>query len=262
MVEEQHSATAGDRAAEREELIVKLMALVKRVAFEMKEHLPAQVEVDDLVSAGTLGLIAAVRRFDAGKLVKIETYARYRIRGAILDALRNLDPASRDMRKKAKAAERTFRDLQAKLGRPATDAEMAEALGVSLKQWYKLVQQLESTGIDWMRPTDMESVPQPDPEELPTVNQESQFDQCYRGEQRAVLNRAVERLSERERQVLSLYYERDLSMKEVGDELGIDESRVSQIHSQALQRLRTKVQVMMRPSFSPADFYLVPAQGW
>ena len=256
--EERRASTA----AQREELIVKLIGLVKRVAREMREHLPAQVELDDLVSAGMVGLIQAVRHFDASKLVKIETYARYRIRGAILDALREVDTASRDMRKKTKQAERTFRDLQAKLGRPATDAEMAGALGLSLEQWYALVQDLQTMGIDWMRPTDMESAPLPDSEELPAVNQESQFDQCYREEQRSMLNRALGRMSERERQVLSLYYERDLNMKEIGDQLGIDESRVSQIHAAALKRLRTKVRSMLRPSLSAANFRMIPAQSW
>ena len=241
------------RAAERDELIIKLLGLVKRVALEMREHLPAHVDVDDLVSAGTLGLIDAVRRFDAGKHVKIETYARYRIRGAILDALRNLDPASRDMRRKNKKAEQVFRGLEAKLARPATDAEMARALHISLKEWYRTVHQLQSMGVDWLRPTQITSARQPDEDELPAVGQQSQFDLCYREEKRALLNRALERVSERERLILSMYYERDLTMKEIGEELGIDESRVSQIHSSALQRLRSKVQSMMRPSFLPTS---------
>jgi RNA polymerase sigma factor FliA len=248
----QRAALATRRAAERDELIVKLLGLVKRVALEMREHLPAHVDVDDLVSAGTLGLMDAVRRFDAGKHVKIETYARYRIRGAILDALRNLDPASRDMRRKNKKAEQVFRELEAKLGRPATDAEMAQALHISLKEWYRTVHQLQSMGVEWLRPMQMASTRQPEEDELPAVGQQTQFDLCYREEKRAILNRALARVSERERLILSLYYERDLTMKEIGEELGIDESRVSQIHSNAVQRLRTKVQSMMRPPFSSA----------
>lgn len=251
-VTRQRVALATRRAARRDELIVKLLGLVKRVALEMREHLPAHVDLDDLVSAGTLGLIDAVRRFNAGKHVKIETYARYRIRGAILDALRNLDPASRDMRRKNKKAEQVFRGLEAKLGRPATDAEMAQALHISLKEWYRIVHQLQSMGVEWLRPTQMTSARQPDEDELPAVGQQSQFDLCYREEKRAILNRALERVSERERLILSMYYERDLTMKEIGKELGIDESRVSQIHSSVLQRLRTKVQTMTRPPYSLA----------
>lgn len=248
----ERAAVAAQRATERDELIVKLLGLVKRVALEMREHLPAHVDVDDLVSAGTLGLMDAVRRFDSGKHVKIETYARYRIRGAILDALRNLDTASRDMRKKNKKAEQVFRQLEAKLGRPATDAEMAETLRISLKEWYRTVQQLQSMGVEWLRPTHMGETRRPDEDELPAVGQQSQFDLCYQEEKRDLLNRALERVSERERLILSLYYERGLTMKEIGDELGIDESRVSQIHSVALQRLRARVQTLMRPAFSQA----------
>lgn len=248
----QRAAVAAQRAAERDELIVKLLGLVKRVALEMKERLPAHVDVDDLLSAGTLGLMDAVRRFDAGKHVKIETYARYRIRGAILDALRNLDPASRDMRRKNKKAEQVFRELEAKLGRPATDAEMAQALHISLKEWYRTVHQLQSMGVEWLRPMHISNTWHPDEDELPAVGQQNQFDLCYREEKRTLLNHALERVSERERLILSLYYERDLTMKEIGDELGIDESRVSQIHSAALQKLRTRVQALMRPPLSPA----------
>jgi RNA polymerase sigma factor (sigma-70 family) len=107
-------------------------------------------------------------------------------------------------------------------------------------------------GVEWLRPMQMVDARQPDEDELPALGQENQFDLCYREEKRTILNRALERVSERERLILSLYYERDLTMKEIGEELGIDESRVSQIHSNALHRLRTKVQTMVRPPFSPA----------
>jgi len=238
---------AADRAPQREQLIIDLLALVRRVALEMRERLPAHVDVEDLMSAGTLGLMDAVKRFDSGKQVKIETYARYRIRGAILDALRGLDPASRDMRKKNKSAERVFQELAAKLGRPATDAEMAEALHISLKDWYKTVQEMQSMGVDWLRPTQMVETPRPDKEDLAATNPQDQFDLCYRQEQRQILNRALERVSERERLLLSLYYEQDLTMKQIGEHLGIDESRVSQIHSTLVARLRSKVQTLLRP---------------
>jgi RNA polymerase sigma factor FliA len=241
------AALAADRAPQREQLIVELLALVRRVALEMRERLPAHVDVEDLMSAGTLGLMDAVRRFDSGKQVKIETYARYRIRGAILDALRGLDPASRDMRKKNKRAERAFHELEAKLGRPATDAEMAEALHISLKDWYKNVQEMQSMGVDWLRPMQMCETRRPDEEELAATNPQDQFDLCYRQEQRQLLNRALERVSERERLLLSLYYEQDLTMKQIGEHLGIDESRVSQIHSTLVARLRIKVQTLLHP---------------
>ncbi|HUI42979.1 MAG TPA: FliA/WhiG family RNA polymerase sigma factor [Terriglobia bacterium] len=240
-------AIATRRASERDAVTVKLLSLVKRVAHEMREHLPAHVDVDDLMSAGTLGLIDAVRRFETSKHVKIETYARYRIRGAILDALRTLDPASRDMRKKNKRAERQFQELGVRLGRPATDSELADALHISLKEWYQSVHEMQSMGLEWMRPTLMGEDRPRSQEELPAENQPNQMELCYRREQRDLLNQALERVSERERQILSLYYEQDLTMKQIGDQLGIDESRVSQIHSAALNRLRSRVQTMLRP---------------
>jgi RNA polymerase sigma factor for flagellar operon FliA len=233
-------------SGEREELAVKLLSLVKRVAYEMREHLPAHVEVDDLVGAGTLGLLDAVRKFDARKHVKIETYARYRIRGAIIDGLRSLDTASRDMRKKNKKAESVFRALETKLGRAATDGEMAQALGISLKKWYATVQELQGMGVDWLRPMQAAEQKLPDEESLPADNHDNQFDLCYRNEQRALLDRALSRISERERIVITLYYQHDLTMKQIGEQLGIDESRVSQIHSAALAHLRTKVETMLR----------------
>ena len=241
-------AMAARRARERDATTVRLLSLVKRVAHEMREHLPAHVDMDDLMGAGTLGLVDAVRRFDAAKHVKIETYARYRIRGAILDALRNLDPASRDMRKKNKKAERVFQTLGARLGRAATDAEMAEALRMSLKQWYKTVHDLQGVGVEWMRPNQIGEIRLPKDEELPAPGQPDQVELCYRQEQRELLNRALDRAPEREREILSLYYEQDLTMKQIGDRLGIDESRVSQIHSAALNRLRSRVQTLLRPA--------------
>jgi RNA polymerase sigma factor for flagellar operon FliA len=239
------TATAAQRA-ESDAAVVKLLSLVKRVAFEMREHLPAHVEVDDLAGAGVLGLLDAVRRFDVRKHVKIETYARHRIRGAILDSLRSLDTASRDMRRKNKTAERVYHELQARAGRPVGDDEMAQALGISLKKWYSAVQELQTMGMDWLRPTQIPETPLADVTELPADNQKNQMDICYRREQRDLLAQALTRLSERERTVVTLYYEQEMTMKEIGEQLGIDESRVSQLHSAAIGHLRTRVQSMLR----------------
>jgi len=250
--EAQRKALVAERERQQQELTVKLMGLVKRVALEMKDHLPAHLELNDLVSAGTIGLIDAVRRFEAGKHVKIETYARYRIRGAILDALRDLDPASRDMRTKNKRAEHVFRELQAKLGRPATDGEMAEAMHMSLNSWYKMVNELQRIGAEWLRPADMAPARPLALDDLPATDQVDPFELCYRREQRDLMARSLDRISERERLVLSLYNTKDLTMKQIGDQLGVDESRVSQIHAVALNRLRSTVQSMLRPPLPSA----------
>jgi RNA polymerase sigma factor FliA len=252
---EHHPRATGTRSldrdcasrAERDRLIVQLLPLVKRTAFQVREHLPAHVSVDDLVGAGMLGLIDAVLKFDARKRVKLESYARYRIRGAILDGLRGLDTASRDMRKKAKKAEKVHRELEARLGRPVGDGEMAAALSMSLKKWYGTVHELQPVGIDWLRPMDATLFREPDQEALPDQVGPSAFDQCYRSERVAILNRALNCLSERDRELMSLYYEHDLTMKEIGDRLGIDESRVSQIHTAVLHRLKLRVSSILKP---------------
>ncbi len=241
------STIAAPRREDRDGAVVKLLALVRRVAFEMHEHLPAHVEVDDLAGAGALGLLDAVRKFDARKHVKIETYARHRIRGAILDSLRSLDVASRDMRRKNKKAERVYRELEARAGRPVDDGEMARALGLSLKKWYRTVHELQTMGIDWLRPTQMPDAPLPDVQDVPAGDAENQIDLCYRREQRELLARALTQLSERERTVVTLYYQQEMTMKEIGSQLGVDESRVSQLHSAAIAHLRSRVQKMLTP---------------
>jgi RNA polymerase sigma factor FliA len=237
---------------ERERRVIELLPLVRRVALQMRKRLPVHVETDDLVGAGMMGLLDAVGKFDARKNVKIESYARYRICGAILDELRALDTASRDWRRKSKKMEKTLHDLQAKLGRPAEDEEVAEAAGISLKEWYRTLQDLRAPGMYWPRP--MHAInPKPFSEEsLVDENQESQWRLCYRQEQRDILNRALTCLSERERQIVLLYHAREMTMKQIGKRLKIDESRVSQIHSAAVVRLRSSVRAFLeKPTANP-----------
>jgi RNA polymerase sigma factor FliA len=248
------TASHARRTAKCAEIPSKLLALVKRVAFEMREHLPQHVEVDDLAGAGMLGLLDAINKFDDRKHTKMETYARHRIRGAILDSLRTLDTASRDMRKKNKAAEKVYRELESRLCRPVTDDEMAAALGMSLRKWHRTTNELHSMGVEWLRPNLIPEKYVVDEQNIPAQNQENQFDLCYRSEQRKIMSRALTLLSERERSVISLYYHQDMTMKQIGDELGIDESRVSQIHSAALVHLKSKVNALLRP-----DSHRIPA---
>ncbi|MGH9435617.1 MAG: FliA/WhiG family RNA polymerase sigma factor [Terriglobia bacterium] len=240
--------TRAHECPSRDELAVTLLPLVRRVAFEMRERLPQHVEVDDLAGAGVLGLLDAVRKFDACKHVKIETYARHRIRGAILDSLREMDTASRDMRRKNKAAEKVYQELYAKLGRAVTDEEMAIALGISLKKWYRTVEELNSVGSEWMRPNQIPEASRQSEAGLPADDRDSAFDRCYRIEQRELLARASSTLPGRERAVLSYYYEHEMTMSQIGDTLGIDESRVSQIHSAAILHLRARARKMLNPA--------------
>jgi len=251
-------ARAERRQLKRDQLVVKLLPLVKRMALQVRERLPLHVEMDDLVSTGALGLVDAVHKFDARKRVKLESYARYRIRGAILDGLRSLDSASRDMRKKNKKAETVYRALEARLRRAPSDEELAGALGVSLEKWFRAVRELQAVGMDWLRPmgsVGMKESRAGGEEMLAADNLEHQFESCYRREQEEILQRSLGRIPERERQIVQLYYDQELTMKEIGEKLGIDESRVSQLHSGALARLRSRVkEILNHPQLCDARF--------
>jgi RNA polymerase sigma factor for flagellar operon FliA len=240
----------GKQEPESLNLLLAMAPLVKRVAFEMWQHLPPHVEMDDLVGAGTLGLVDALRKFDPSRKVKLESYARHRIRGGILDALRTLDPATRDMRRRARKVERTYRELEARLGRPVQDEEMARALGISLKVWHRWAREVYALGSNgWQRcETAATAGKLPMREEgWMAVPQEDPFDLCYRREQRDLLNRALARLPERERLIVTLYYQQDLTMKEIAARLEVDESRVSQLHAEALERLKARVRASLYP---------------
>lgn len=237
---------AADNAV-RDQKVIEMLPLLHRIAKKMRVHLPANVEVDDLVGAGALGLIDAAKKFDARKSVKFETYAQYRIRGAIIDGLRAMDDAPRNLRDRNKKAETALRELEGRLRRPATDEEFAEAQGISLNAWYRRVHELQMLGVEWFRETDSSDDPHNFIEEtVPSPDRDNQFDLCYLREKREILNRALAALPSRERLILVLYYVRQFTMMQIADELNIDESRVSQIHSVALLHLRTTVMTMLR----------------
>ena len=244
----------GNRELENQKLLVAMAPLVKRVALQMRQHLPPYVEMDDLVGAGTLGLVDALRKFDPSRKVKLESYARHRIRGGILDALRTLDPASRDMRRRARKVERTYRELEASLGRSVHDEEMARALGISLEVWHRWTREIHPLGFDgWpRRETAAVAGRLPAREESWVEGQrEDPFDLCYRREQRDLLKRALACLPAREKLIVTLYYHQDFTMKEIAARLNVDESRVSQLHAEALQRLKARVQAFLCPSRPP-----------
>jgi RNA polymerase sigma factor for flagellar operon FliA len=240
----------GEQQPKTPDLLVAMAPLVKRVAFEMRQHLPPHVEMGDLVGAGTLGLVDALRKFDPSRKVKLASYARHRIRGGILDALRTLDPATRDLRRRARKVESTYRELEARLGRPVRGEEIARALGISLKVWHRWAREVHALGSDGWQPCETAAMAGKLPrreEGWTTVPQENPFDLCYRREQREVVNRALARLPERERLIVTLYYQQDLTMKEIAARLEVDESRVSQLHAEALKRLKARVRASLHP---------------
>lgn len=245
--------------ADREATVLRLLPLVRRVAYELRERLPQHVDLEDLAGAGVLGLLEAVRRFDVRRHAKIETYARYRIRGAILDSLREMDPASRDLRRKSKAAENVYRTLQSRLGRPVEDDELASAMGLSLEAWYRSVREINSLGLDWMRPHQFPEPSRTEEPSAPAESGDSAFDICYRREQKDLLAKAASMLPAREREVITLYYGREKTMSEIGRLMQIDESRVSQIHTAAVARLRMKVRRLLTVPPAPAMIATVHA---
>lgn len=253
-------AGAERKDPERDQLVVNLLPLVRRIALRIRRRLPPNVEVDDLISSGVLGLLDAVRKFDTRKHVELKSYARYRIRGAMMDGVRTLDSASRHMRKRDKEAETVYHALEAKLRRSPTDEEMAEALGVSLEKWFRLVWQLQEVGLRWLRPLGSAGTKDPETaseETLVADNAEHQFDSCYRQEQRTILKRCLARIPEREREIVLLHYERDITLKKIAKKLGVHESRVSQLHSVALARLQERVEeIMNHPQSRVARFVM------
>jgi len=238
---------------DREKLVVEMLPLVKGVALKIRKRLPAHVEMDDLLSDGVVGLVDAVAKFNPRKRVKLESYARHRIRGSILDGLRGADPVPRDLRRTHKDFQKLNQKLESDLGRPVKDEEMAAGLGMTVAQWHHELNEIQSAGIDCgartisAGPTFMQTSVEP---AFLAGDDSNAFDLCYLREQREILARALSRLRKREQQIITLYYERELTMKQIGDRMGVDASRVSQLHSAALVRLKANV-----------DFLLHPGQG-
>jgi len=240
------------KAQQKQRLLVEMLPMVKRVAFSIREHLPSHVELDDLVANGVVGLVDAVARFDSSKRVKLESYARHRVRGGILDGLRSADPASRDLRRKNKRVQKLYRELEVKLGRPVHDDEMAAAMGLSVAQWHRTLNEIQSVGFDSTGrmisagPTSKPLSRIVEPSIL-ADDRANPFDLCYRREQRMLLGRALSCLRERERQIINLYYFEELTMKQIAERLRVDESRVSQLHSAAITRLKSNVSGLLNP---------------
>jgi RNA polymerase sigma factor for flagellar operon FliA len=217
-------------------VILEHLPLVKAIAVRVHENLPVHVDLDDLVHAGILGLFDAVNKFDPNKQVAFSSYAKHRIKGAILDSLRQLDWASRDLRRRHKQVEAATRDLAATLHRSPTDAEVAEKLGVEQERWRQMMVDLRNVGLisASTRANDGEDLPPPD---FPSTPDTQPDIMCGREQLRSMLSVAMKGLPERYQKVVVLYYSNEMTMKEIGGILGINESRVSQIHKSALEKM-------------------------
>jgi RNA polymerase sigma factor for flagellar operon FliA len=225
-------------AAERDRLLLEHLPTVRYLARRIHERLPQHVELDDLVSAGVVGLIDAFNKFDHTKKVQFKSYAQFRIRGAILDSLRILDWSPRELRRKGRAVQEAIQALTQRAGRTPNEQEIAQELSLELNEYQQLLGELKGLEIGSLHVEHNEDSGE---EELAYVAGSPEDDplfRCLQGEMTQRLTDAIEELPEKERMVLTLYYYEELTMKEIGMALGVVESRVSQIHSAAVLRLR------------------------
>jgi RNA polymerase sigma factor FliA len=228
-------------AAVREEIIKRYLYLVKYVAGRVAISLPPNVEIGDLISYGILGLFDAIEKYDVEQGNKFETYAVSRIRGAIMDELRKLDWAPRLLRKRAKEMERKCRELEEKLGRTATDDELAAALNITVDEINNIYSELNSTSF-----LSLDEVWQNDDGNKPITRLQTIEDSLIsnqllymqKNEAREIIAATLNELPEKEKLVMVLYYYENLTLKEIGQVLNVSESRICQIHTKVVIRLR------------------------
>lgn len=247
LVKRYKQETPGVDARLRDHLIMDYAPLIRFVAQRVAARLPSNIEIDDLISAGVIGLMDAIEKYDPSRDNKFKTYAEFRIRGAILDELRSQDWVPRSVRDKAKKIERTYAELEQRFGRAVSDQELSEAMGMTLDEYYDMVSKVKATtllSIDEMtgpnqsdRRTLMEC--------LENASSKNPFVQLKSKGVRDVLMANIEDLPEKQKLVLALYYYEDLNLKEIGKILEVTESRVSQLHTQAVNRLRAKLKGLL-----------------
>ena len=229
---------------ERDRLLLEHLPSVRYIAHRIHERLPQHVELDDLISAGVVGLIDAFNKFDHTKQVQFKSYAQFRIRGAILDSLRVLDWSPRELRRKGRAVQEAIQAITRSQRRTPTEPEIARELNIGLNEYQLLLGQLRGLEIGSLN---LEHNDDSGEDQLAYIAGSPEDDplfRCLQGERRQMLVDAIEELPEKERMVLTLYYYEELTMKEIGLTLGVVESRVSQLHSSAVRRLRARLHGM------------------
>jgi RNA polymerase sigma factor FliA len=227
-------------------VLMEQLPQVRYIARRIHERLPKHVPIEDLIHAGVIGLIDAVHKFDPGKHVQFSAYAKFRIRGAILDSLREMDWSPRALRRKARGVEDVHNRLATSLGRSPSEPEMAQELGMELQEFQHLLGELSSLEVGSLQITSPVDGREEDLcEFIPGAPEDTPYFNCLRAEMKQLLAKVIAELPAKEQQVLSLYYFEELTMKEVGAVLGIGESRVSQIHTVAVIRLRARLRELM-----------------
>jgi len=222
----------------QDDLVIRYAPLVKRIAYHLAGRMPPSVQVDDLMQAGMIGLLEAAKNYDAGQGASFETYASIRIRGAMLDEIRKTDWTPRSVHRKVRMVAEAVREVENRTGRDARDAEVAKSLDISIDDYHQILQDASSARI-----FSMEDVLEgsEDGSSAMVHHEPGPLEDLERDGFRESLGEAIGNLPERERLVLSLYYDEELNLREIGEVLGVSESRVCQIHSQAMVRLRARM---------------------
>lgn len=232
----------------REEVIKRYSPMIKYVANRIAMRLPPHIEVDDLISVGVLGLMDAISKYDSSRGAKFKTYAEFRVRGAILDELRAMDWVPRSIRQKASNVDKVVQTLQAKLSRSPEDEEVAKEMGLTLDQFHDTLNETKSIPIFSLEDLGIAKESGEQQSLLDCLAGKADADpqtQIRLIELKEIIAKAIDALPEKERLMVSLYYYEELTMKEIGAVLEITESRVSQIHSKAVYRLRTKLKAII-----------------
>tara|TARA_B100001971_G_scaffold214683_1_gene253602 strand:+ start:2831 stop:3565 length:735 start_codon:yes stop_codon:yes gene_type:complete len=227
----------------KDQIIVEYAPLVKFIAQKIASRLPSNIELDDLISCGVIGLMDAIQKFDPSRDNKFKTYAEFRIRGAILDELRSQDWVPRSVREKSKQLEKAYAKLERELGRPATDDEMCKELECSLEDFHDMVNKSKSVSL--LNIDDSASFNRGDKKLMMGLlehrRSSNPFSAVNYKSAQNIIKEGIKALPEKQRLVLSLYYFEDLNLKEIGQVLDVTESRVSQLHTQAILKLKAKL---------------------
>jgi RNA polymerase sigma factor for flagellar operon FliA len=254
---------------ERNEIVLRELPQVYYIAARIRDRLPKNVDMEDLVQAGVIGLIDACRNYDSAKEAQFSTFAKFRIRGAILDSLRMMDWGSRTLRKKGREITSCIVKLEARLGRQPLEEEIVSEMQIDLEELHSTMTQLDGLYLVSQRSSPSNDRPESYDfiESAPGSSDDSPFELCLKGEKQEHIAAAISEMSEREQMILSLYYKEEMTMKEISQVMHIAVSRVSQIHAAAMVKLRSSLRHLHEGSSAPvgrknASFQVAECRGY